>query len=312
MIGDWAARKKRGLLFLRLVADAWRQLVSISEKKAAQKKSISRMDGAGSEVATVRTIAVDGALAGQRGLFATRGLTKGETVLIEKPFVAAQHLWNRAFCYSACSHCLKSLESAQVLASRLSGAEVGSLPLAEKFDSTVSASHCECKSCGERYALACMNMLVHMHARTHVCKIRIAWIYRSCRYCSSECQRSAFMQHHRHLCVGSQLDAEVALHPVTVVQELWKLLHPPPESASITLVLRMLAIIQQRLDVQGSSAMTDGSSAVADSSSASTEEQLDTATRPLSFLRGQTEFETSEASQGVLQLKLLEVLNTCC
>ena len=56
-----------------------------------------------------------------RGLFAKKTFKEGDQIFTEKPIVASQFLWNALYKYVACEHCLKSMETAQEMAERLSG-----------------------------------------------------------------------------------------------------------------------------------------------------------------------------------------------
>ena len=150
----------------------------------------------------------NGPITGQRGLFAVKDIVLGDIVHLEQPLVAVQHLWNRKFGYAACSHCLRSLETAPAMAQRLLGVEYEvQLRDSDKFDTTDTAAHCDCPACGERY-------------------------------CSTRCAEAAAAQYHAALCTGSRDPEEQAAHPIGLIEAAWMKLHPPPESASIHLVLR--------------------------------------------------------------------------
>jgi len=56
-----------------------------------------------------------------KGLFATRDFAEGEVIFSERPLVSAQFAWNAAYRYSACDHCMRSLETAEQMARRLTG-----------------------------------------------------------------------------------------------------------------------------------------------------------------------------------------------
>ena len=56
-----------------------------------------------------------------RGLFATCSLKEGDQVLIERPLISCQFSWNKLYYYIACDNCLKSLETAENMARRLTG-----------------------------------------------------------------------------------------------------------------------------------------------------------------------------------------------
>jgi hypothetical protein len=147
-----------------------------------------------------------------RGVFATRTFVKGETVFRERPMVSAQFAWNAAYSYRACHDCLEPLETAAENAARLSNDPAFLL-----------LPHTEC--CATR---------THFHVACPHCQVQ---------YCSKECMDEAWSKYHRTLCLGS--DRPDPNHPLLALTELWKSFHHPPESASITLLLRLLASIAQ-------------------------------------------------------------------
>ncbi|XP_036406968.1 SET and MYND domain-containing protein 5 [Megalops cyprinoides] len=149
-----------------------------------------------------------------KGLFAKRAIRKGDTIFVERPLVSAQFLWNALYKYRACDFCLRSLETAQENARRLSGNASLLLPYPEQ--------------CSVRPEL---------HQACPQCQVM---------YCSSECQQAALDQYHRALCLGqSQEDPE---HPINKLQEAWRNMHFPPETASIMLMVRMVSTVKQARD----------------------------------------------------------------
>uniref|UniRef100_A0A3Q3IWL3 SMYD family member 5 n=1 Tax=Monopterus albus TaxID=43700 RepID=A0A3Q3IWL3_MONAL len=65
-------------------------------------------------------------------------------------------------------------------------------------------------------------------------------------YCSSECRQAAADQYHRVLCLGpSHEDPD---HPINKLQEAWRNMHYPPETSSIMLMARMVAVVKQAKD----------------------------------------------------------------
>lgn len=67
-----------------------------------------------------------------KGLFANKDFGEGEVIFEEKPLVCSQFLWNSMYKYTACGGCLKSLETAEEMARRLSGNASLELPYAYK------------------------------------------------------------------------------------------------------------------------------------------------------------------------------------
>ncbi|KAK2834256.1 hypothetical protein Q7C36_014957 [Tachysurus vachellii] len=149
-----------------------------------------------------------------KGLFAKRPFKKGETIFTERPLVSAQFLWNALYKYKACEYCLRALETAEENARRLSTLPALSLPHPEL-----------CKVRPELH-----------QACTH-CQMM---------YCSSECRQSAWDQYHRVLCLGpSHQDND---HPINKLQDAWRSAHYPPETSSIMLMAKMVAVVKQAQD----------------------------------------------------------------
>uniref|UniRef100_A0AAR2J8G5 Protein-lysine N-trimethyltransferase SMYD5 n=1 Tax=Pygocentrus nattereri TaxID=42514 RepID=A0AAR2J8G5_PYGNA len=146
-----------------------------------------------------------------KGLFAKKLFKKGDTIFIEQPLVCAQFLWNALYKYRACDYCLRALETAEENARRLCGLPGLSLPYPEL-----------CKVRPE------------LHQACPHCQVM---------YCSSECKRAAWEQYHRVLCLGpSREDPD---HPINKLQDAWRNVHYPPETSSIMLMARMVAVVKQ-------------------------------------------------------------------
>ncbi|XP_008324735.1 protein-lysine N-trimethyltransferase SMYD5 [Cynoglossus semilaevis] len=149
-----------------------------------------------------------------KGLFAKRSIKKGEAIFIERPLVCAQFLWNSLYKYKACEFCLRALETAEENARRLSGKPGLSLPHPEV---------CSVKP--------------ELHQACPQCQVM---------YCSSECRQAAADQYHRVLCLGpSQEDPD---HPLNKLKDAWRSMHYPPETSSIMLMARMVALVKQAKD----------------------------------------------------------------
>lgn len=70
--------------------------------------------------------------------------------------------------------------------------------------------------------------------------------YKQVKYCCKECQDRAWQEYHKTLCMGpSKDDAE---HPLNRLQEAWRNMHYPPETSSIMLIVKILAMIKQAED----------------------------------------------------------------
>ncbi|KAJ3588083.1 hypothetical protein NHX12_011677 [Muraenolepis orangiensis] len=78
---------------------------------------------------------------------------------------------------------------------------------------------------------------VHRHQACPHCQVM---------YCSSECRQAAVDQYHRVLCLGSS--HEDPDHPINKLKDAWRSMHYPPETSSITLMARMVAVVKQAKD----------------------------------------------------------------
>uniref|UniRef100_A0AAY4DHX0 Protein-lysine N-trimethyltransferase SMYD5 n=1 Tax=Denticeps clupeoides TaxID=299321 RepID=A0AAY4DHX0_9TELE len=154
-----------------------------------------------------------------KGIFAKRDIRKGESIFTERPLISAQFLWNALYKYkgesrASCEYCMRSLETAEENAQRLSGKPGLSLP------------------------------------RPELCRVRpdLQQACPQCQvmYCSAECRQAALDQYHRALCLGgSHEDPD---HPVNKLQEAWRNVHFPPETSSIMLMAKMVATVKQAQD----------------------------------------------------------------
>ncbi|XP_032674612.1 SET and MYND domain-containing protein 5 [Odontomachus brunneus] len=151
-----------------------------------------------------------------KGLFSKRAYKEGDVILEEKPVVCCQFSWNSDYGYLACDHCLRPLETAEENAQRLTGNPNITLPHSECCETNKSLMT-ECPTCGTKY-------------------------------CSRECQDEAFQRYHSTLCLQSRVKDES--HPLTQLNETWKQMHYPPETATIMLLARMVAMVNQANDKQ--------------------------------------------------------------
>ncbi|KAH9520079.1 SET and MYND domain-containing protein 5 [Bulinus truncatus] len=149
-----------------------------------------------------------------KGLFARKSLQKGDVIFEEKPLVSAQFSWNELYNYLACEYCLKSLETAENMARRLTGNSGLNLPYPKCCDRDVTQ------------VVPCPQ-----------CQIL---------YCSTECRDLAMSQYHQVLCKGlSHADES---HPLNRLVETWRSFHYPPETSSIMLIAKMIALVKQAQD----------------------------------------------------------------
>lgn len=131
----------------------------------------------------------------------------------EAPLISAQYCWNAAYGYIACEHCLRPLETAETNVRRLTN------------DGSISLPYIECCPTQE-----------WLLRQTIMCNCGV-------RFCSQDCFVKAMSTYHHTLCLGDQSDNPE--HPLNKLIDAWKQMHYPPETCSITLVLRILAYIKQ-------------------------------------------------------------------
>ncbi|KAL8621023.1 hypothetical protein ACOMHN_043514 [Nucella lapillus] len=152
-----------------------------------------------------------------KGLYSTTHFKEGEVILTERPLVCAQFVWNELYKYAACEFCLRSLETAEEVSRRLSNNPALVLPHPECCSVDTSSHRC-CPQC-------------------------------QVMYCSEKCRQSAWESYHQVLCMGaSREDSE---HPLAKLKETWRNIHYPPETASIMLLAKMMAMVRQSADPSG-------------------------------------------------------------
>lgn len=82
-----------------------------------------------------------------RGIVSRRAYKEGETVFAEAPLMSCQFAWNREYKYLACEFCLRSLETAQDMASRLGNQPGIDLPLATECCESRPDTYAYCDDC---------------------------------------------------------------------------------------------------------------------------------------------------------------------
>ncbi|XP_026478679.1 SET and MYND domain-containing protein 5 [Ctenocephalides felis] len=142
-----------------------------------------------------------------RSLFAKQDIKAEEKIFEEEPIVSCQFSWNKVYDYKACDFCMSPLETAEENAKRLSADNSLELP----FKSSCSVDplqHVKCFQCGELF-------------------------------CSQICLDKANELYHSYICIPIDSD-----HPLKTLEDAWKNMHYPPETCSINLLVRILAIIK--------------------------------------------------------------------
>ncbi|GFQ98691.1 SET and MYND domain-containing protein 5 [Trichonephila clavata] len=152
-----------------------------------------------------------------KGLFALSKFNKGDVIFEERPLVCAQFLWNQAYGYLACDYCMRPLETAEENVRRLTHMPDLVLPYPE----CCSTRKDECVECP----------------------------YCEVSYCSYSCREQAWEQYHQVLCTSSSVGN--TRHPLDQLQDAWRKMHYPPETASIMLIGRMIATVKQAKDKGG-------------------------------------------------------------
>jgi SET and MYND domain-containing protein 5 len=150
-----------------------------------------------------------------RGLVAKQNIAQNEVIFSEEPLVAAQFTWNEFYQYKACEYCMRPLETTEENIARLTEDRNFKLQYLKEICSVDKSKFVECPSC-------------HLS------------------YCSEECRQNAFNSYHQTLCLGKDRFNEN--HPLNQILELWKQVHLPPETTTIMLVFKLVAIIKQSQD----------------------------------------------------------------
>lgn len=148
-----------------------------------------------------------------RALIATKSFEIADVIFEEEPFVACQFSWNSAYGYSACDHCLRPLETTIENIRRLANNPTLVLPLSH---------HCPTSNWIQQFTVC------------PKCKVR---------YCSEDCRMDALNRYHKVACMGPYRCDET--HPINVLNETWKKMHYPPETGTIMMVVRLMALYQQ-------------------------------------------------------------------
>lgn len=149
-----------------------------------------------------------------KSCFAVNDIKESEVVLEEAPLVSCQFSWNRAYGYSACDYCFFPLETAEQNIRRLTFNNAITLlyPEADKTQEVLQ-NIVECPEC-------------------------------QTKFCSSNCLEEAEKKYHKVLCLGNPANCGFE-----EINEAWKKMHYPPETCSVMLVLRILAMIKTNPDL---------------------------------------------------------------
>lgn len=138
---------------------------------------------------------------------------EGEVIFEEEAFVSCQFSWNSAYGYQACDHCMRPLETAEQNVRRLASDQSISVPLQEHDPiKRLVDQFCVCVQCGVKY-------------------------------CSETCLADASKKYHQVACMGTFRQDDS--HPINILNDAWKKMHYPPETGTILLIVRIMAMYKQ-------------------------------------------------------------------
>lgn len=138
------------------------------------------------------------------GIFACKNFEEDDVIFEEEPIVAAQFYWNEKYGYLSCHHCLRPLETTDENIKRLTNNENIVVPY-PNLCPTEKTQHVYC-DCGVGF-------------------------------CSASCKELSWEQYHQYLCT-------LRNPSVNKLLLAWSDFHYPPETCSIMIVLKMIAIIE--------------------------------------------------------------------
>lgn len=148
-----------------------------------------------------------------RSMIALKSYKAGDTIIEEEPFVSCQFSWNSMYGYLACDHCMRPLETTIKNVRRLTNNSTIEIPFPE---------HCPTKNWLQQFT-SCPQCGV--------------------QYCSEDCRIEAFKKYHSIGCMAAYKSDDT--HPINVLNETWKKMHYPPETGTIMLIVRLLAMYKQ-------------------------------------------------------------------
>ncbi|XP_034116092.1 histone-lysine N-trimethyltransferase SMYD5 [Drosophila albomicans] len=148
-----------------------------------------------------------------RAMIATKNFAVDEIIFEEEPFVSHQFSWNAAYGYAACDNCMRPLETLVENVRRLANNNAIVVPLVEHDPTAV---------------------WVPQFTQCQRCKVR---------YCSEDCLVYAKNKYHQVACMGAFRSDDT--HPINVLNETWKKMHYPPETGTIMLIVRLMAMYKQ-------------------------------------------------------------------
>lgn len=148
-----------------------------------------------------------------KGIIATSHFKEGDSILTDEPIVSCQFSWNKVYKYQACEYCMRSLETAEEMCQRLTQ------------NPSICLPYPECCSSNKTLYIKCAGC--------------------DALFCSLECHDKAFVQYHQFLCPAQH---NVDYSAIEALDETWRNLHYPPETASIMMIVKLIATLLQLPD----------------------------------------------------------------
>lgn len=156
------------------------------------------------------------------GMFSTGKILKNDVIFQEEPFVSCQFSWNKVYKYLACDYCMRSLETPTEMCSRLIGVQFNSLPFQEKAPTPIEIVKCSgCEAV----------------------------------YCSEKCRVKAWESYHQVLC---RSEGRIDFNGLDNLDQCWREMHFPPESATVMIIVRILAMYKQAASKEKFQAVLNG------------------------------------------------------
>ncbi|KAL5274297.1 SMYD5 family protein [Megaselia abdita] len=151
-----------------------------------------------------------------RAMISQKSFSVGDIIFEEEAFVSCQFSWNVAYGYLACDHCMRPLETTEQNVRRLASDQSLSVPFQEHDPTKQWLDHfCVCVQCGVKY-------------------------------CSEDCRVDALKKYHKVACMGNFRQDDS--HPINILNDTWKKMHYPPETGTILLIVRIMAMYKQSKD----------------------------------------------------------------
>jgi hypothetical protein len=181
------------------------------------------------------------------GLISQGFISKDQIVFEEESWLSASYLITKRF-FLTCSHCQRHMESARTTLSRISG--LRKTEIDSRIPDMPVTGVC-CESCSPLY-----RQLVEVDGPdTDGLGDPLPSLYSSLTvpevYCSEACRQAAWDLYHRGICPGNRTDPALALQcarDMRALEGYWMKVHPPPETATITLLIKIVGWFKTQLE----------------------------------------------------------------